>query len=165
MTRRGMYGAVSRVFPNEFQTLFDYPLPTLSAESRYTTNVALQGLFFLNSDIVRKQAAAMAERVKGAGNEEAQVRAAFRIAYQRDPSVDELTPSVELLHEKDPTPDSGNTRAGDTPRISAFDAKPDATSATVKPETPATPATKSKELPLQALCWGLLSSNEFLFLN
>ncbi len=56
MVRRGMYGAVSRVFPNEFQILFDYPLPTLSAERRYTTNVALQRLYFLNNEFVHKQA-------------------------------------------------------------------------------------------------------------
>src|SRR5581483_9646977 len=69
MVRRGMYGAVSRVFPNEFQTLFDFPLPTLSAEKRYTTNVALQRLFFLNNEFVHRQAAALAERVQSAGDE------------------------------------------------------------------------------------------------
>jgi hypothetical protein len=94
MTRRGMYGAVSRVFPNEFQTLFDYPIPTLSAERRYTTNVALQRLYFLNNEFVHKQAEALADRVKAAGNEEAQVRKAFELVYQRDPSADELNFSV-----------------------------------------------------------------------
>jgi hypothetical protein len=89
MLRRGMYGAVSRVFPNEFQTLFDYPIPTLSAERRYTTNVALQRLYFLNNDFVHKQAAALAERVKTAGGDDAQVRKAFEIVYQRDPTADE----------------------------------------------------------------------------
>src|SRR5258708_9941265 len=49
MLRPGMYGAVSPLFPNEFQTLFDYPLPTLSAERRYTTNVPLQRLLFLDN--------------------------------------------------------------------------------------------------------------------
>ena len=42
---------------------------------------------------------ALAERVKGAGNEEAQVRKAFEIVYQRDPSADELSFSVALLHD------------------------------------------------------------------
>ena len=30
---------------------------------------------------------------------------------------------------------------------------------------PAPPAVKKVETPLEALCWALLSSNEFLFLN
>jgi hypothetical protein len=115
MTRLGLYGAVSRVFPNEFQTLFDLPIPTLSAERRYTTNVALQRLFFLNNEFVHKQAAAMAERVRPAGNDEAQMRKAFEIVYERDPSAEELA--------------------------------------------------LSREVPLESLCWALLSSNEFLFLN
>ncbi len=115
MNRRGLYGAVSRVFPNEFQTLFDLPIPTLSAERRYTTNVALQRLFFLNNDFAHKQAAALAERVRPAGNDEAQVRKAFEIVYQREPAAEELA--------------------------------------------------VSREVPIESLCWALLSSNEFLFLN
>ena len=124
MIRRGMYGAVSRVFPNEFQTLFDYPLPTLSAERRYTTNVALQRLFFLNNEFVHKQAAALAERVKGAGNDEAQVRKAFEIVYQRDPSADELSFSVALLHDTS-APTEPATRAEVSFKPAAFAAKPD----------------------------------------
>ena len=106
-----MYGAVSRVFPNEFQILFDYPLPTLSAERRYTTNVALQRLYFLNNEFVHKQAEGLAERVKAAGSEEAQVRKAFEIVYQREPSADELSFSVALLKEPAPAGTEPATRA------------------------------------------------------
>jgi len=151
MIRRGMYGAVSRVFPNEFQTLFDYPIPTLSAERRYTTNVALQRLFFLNNDFVHKQAAAMAERVKDFGGEEAQVRKAFEVVYQRDPSLEELAAALALLHDTTAPPSA------------AAGVKPVAY--TAKPEGAAKSATKQPESPLEALCWALLSSNEFLFLN
>jgi cytochrome c553 len=168
MVRRGMYGAVSRVFPNEFQTLFDYPLPTLSAERRYTTNVALQRLFFLNNEFVHKQAAALAERVKSAGSEEAQVKKAFEIVYQRDPSADELTVSVALLHDTTAVPPvSDPTRAEVNFKPAAFVAKPDgeAKDTMSAPAAPAPPAVKKVETPLEALCWALLSSNEFLFLN
>jgi hypothetical protein len=169
MARRGMYGAVSRVFPNEFQTLFDYPLPTLSAERRYTTNVALQRLFFLNNEFVHKQAAALAGRVKGAGNEEAQVRKAFEIVYQRDPSADELSFSVALLHDTS-APTEPATRAEVSFKPAAFAAKPDGEAKDSMSSAPAaapaaTPAVKKVETPLEALCWALLSSNEFLFLN
>ncbi len=46
---------------------------TISNEFRYTTNVPLQRLFFLNSDVVRKQAQLLAERVKLSAEGEAQV--------------------------------------------------------------------------------------------
>jgi mono/diheme cytochrome c family protein/cytochrome c553 len=167
MSRRGMYGEVSRVFPNDFQTLFDLPIPTLSAEKRYTTNVALQRLFFLNNDFVHKQAAAMAERVRGAGNDDAQVRKAFEIVYQRDPSAEELKVSLELLHEPAPPP----VKAEMSGPSSALAAKPTPQSAGVVASMPAEEAKpaptppKGPETPLEALCWALLSSNEFLFLN
>jgi hypothetical protein len=156
MMRRGMYGEISRVFPNDFQTLFDLPIPTLSAEKRYATNVALQRLFFLNNDFVHKQATAMAERVKNAGGEEAQVRKAFEVVYQRDPSAEELSISVELLHAPAPAPMKAS--------VTAFAAKPAPDPAPVtETKSPASP--KTPETPLEALCWALLSSNEFLFLN
>jgi len=60
-------------------------------------------------------AAALAERVRPAGNDEAQVRKAFEIVYQREPAAEELA--------------------------------------------------VSREVPIESLCWALLSSNEFLFLN
>jgi hypothetical protein len=162
MTRRGVYGAVSRVFPNEFQSLFDYPIPTLSAERRYTTNVALQRLFFLNNDFVRQQAQALAERVKAAGSDEAEVKMAFEIVYQRDPSAAELAASIDLLHQPDPD----LQRAESPVRAVAFAAKPaPGAVATIQSASVNTAVRASKEPPLQALCWALLSSNEFLFLN
>jgi mono/diheme cytochrome c family protein len=162
MVRRGMYGAVSRVFPNEFQTLFDYPIPTLSAEKRYTTNTPLQRLYFLNNEFVHKQAAALAERVKAAGSEEAQVRKAFEIVYQRDPTPDELTTSVALLKQPiEPAKAEANYQAV------AFNAKPAGGGSTMDTAPAPASAAKAKpvETPLEAMCWALLSSSEFLFLN
>jgi hypothetical protein len=129
MNRRGVYGKVSRVFPNAFQVAFDFPGATLSAERRYITTVPQQRLFFLNNPFVSDAAAAMAERVKDAGDDEAQVRKAFLIAYQRDPSADELALMMQFLQ-----------------RDAA--ARPD-----------------SEKSRLQYVCWALLSSNEFLFMD
>ncbi len=168
MTRRGIYGAVSRVFPNEFQTLFDYPLPTLSAERRYTTNVALQRLFFLNNEFVHKQAEALAERVKSETasptNDDAQVRKVFQIVYQRDPTTEELSASVALLHENI---EPSATTAATVMQPVAFAAKPETPPGAMDAPAEAAPKIKAKktETPLQALCWAVLSSNEFLFLN
>jgi hypothetical protein len=152
MIRRGVYGSISRVFPNNFETTFDLPTPTFSAEKRYATNVPLQRLFFLNSPFVERQADGLAQRVRDAGNEEAQVRKAFAIVFQRDPTAAELQTSIEFLHQP----------VAETPQT------PMSNSIAAKPQTPsvesATPAAPSGS-PLKWLCWALLSSNEFLFVN
>ena len=99
MIRRGVYGSISRVFPNNFETTFDLPTPTFSAEKRYATNVPLQRLFFLNSPFVEQQADGLARRVRDAGNEEAQVRKAYAIVFQRQPTAAELQASLDFLHQ------------------------------------------------------------------
>jgi hypothetical protein len=183
MTRRGMYGRISRVFPTDFQVLFDLPTPTLSAEKRYTTNVALQRLFFLNNDFVHEQAAALAAPLKDAGDETAQVKKAFDIVYQRDPSAEETAICLSLLHEAQPTPtgEGGAAVPGTKMASGAAAAKPDlilVADVTTSPEAPGMVDGKSRdgagaksrksrkgESPLEALCWALLSSNEFLYLN
>jgi hypothetical protein len=110
---------------------------------------------------------ALAERVKSAGTEDAQVRKAFEIVYQREPSAEELAASVELLHDTT----APTVKAEASIRTVEFNAKPDSESkveskmdvAAAAPATP--PKAKPVETPLEALCWALLSSNEFLFLN
>jgi Protein of unknown function (DUF1549)/Protein of unknown function (DUF1553)/Planctomycete cytochrome C len=163
MNRRGLYESISRVFPNTIQTTFDFPNATLSAERRYATNVPLQRLFFLNGSFVQKQAEALAKRVLDAGNEEAQVKKAFEIVLQRQPTAAELRDSLELLHS--PAASAPANKAAIPPGASSFAAKPAPAEVSVMapaaPESPAVPA----DSPLKALCWALLSSNEFLFLN
>ena len=168
MTRRGMYGRISRVFPNDFQTLFDIPTPTLSAEKRYTTNVALQRLFFLNNDFVHDQASALAARIKDAGDETAQVKKVFEIAYQRDPSAEELAFCLSLLHEPAAAATDGPAAAPmPTRTVGGFTAKPEPAVLSDAADHPAAKGKKARkgETPLEALCWALLSSNEFLYLN
>jgi hypothetical protein len=161
-----MYGKVSRVFPNDFQTTFDFPTATFSSERRYTTNVPQQRLFFLNNEFVHKQAEALAERVKGAGNEEAQIRKAFSIVYQRQPLADELTASLELLRDTTGAATSASADWKPSNASGGLAAKPEASAATVgtQPEEPKK-AAKPSGSPLKSLCWALLSSNEFLYLN
>jgi hypothetical protein len=111
MNRRGVYGKVSRVFPNSFQVAFDFPGATLSAERRYITTVPQQRLFFLNNPFVSGAASAMAERVKDAGDDEARVRKAFLIAYQRDPTADELALMMQFMRREAGTkPDPEKSR-------------------------------------------------------
>src|SRR4029079_580764 len=62
-TRRLWYGPISRYKLDEFRQLFDFPSPSQSAEKRFSTNVPLQRLFFMNSDFMQQHAEQLAERV------------------------------------------------------------------------------------------------------
>ncbi len=175
MTRRGVYSKVSRMYPNDTLTTFDFPTATYSSEKRYTTIVPQQRLFFLNSEIVHKQAEAMAERVKTEPTEEAQVKKAYQIAYQRLPSAGELAAALELLRSKitpteskpEPLPSGGAAGLAAKPAAGAAMAwadAPKADAAAPKAEG-AESKKKSPDSPLKSLCWALLSSNEFLYVE
>ncbi|MBI4907364.1 MAG: PSD1 domain-containing protein [Acidobacteria bacterium] len=163
MTRRAVYAKVSRMYPNELQTTFDFPAATISIERRYTTNVPQQRLFFLNNEVVHTQAESLAERLRGVAGEEEQVRKAYGIVYQRLPSPDEMTAALELLRAKpvEPAPPAMPS-AG---RAAAM--KPDAPAFSIEnaSETAKAEPSKFKDSPLRSFCWALLSSNEFLYLN
>lgn len=145
--RRGVYAKVSRMYPHPFQATFDLPAATISVEKRFLTNIPQQRLFFLNSTFVRAQAEALAERVKSAGDEAAQVRKTFEIVYQRPPTPEELTASVNFIRmppiaAPPSMADNGNTKEE------------------TKEETK-----KAEDSPLRSFCWALLSSNEFLYID
>jgi hypothetical protein len=169
MVRRGVYAKVSRMYPDDFQATFDVPAATISAERRYVTNVPQQRLFFLNNAVVHKHAEALAERVQFAGGPEAQVTKAFEIVYQRQPTPEELSAAVALV--KTPpyvpsTPVEGKETTSQTPEGAPSsgwtlqaEAKPEA-----KPDEKDA-VEKFKDSPLKSMCWALLSSNEFLFVD
>jgi len=170
MTRRGVYGRVSRMYPNDFLTIFDAPTATISSDFRFTTNVPLQRLFFLNSEFVRKQAELLAARVKPAGEGEAQVRKAYELVYQRQPSPAELTFALDFLKKAESAGVAVSPTAQIVPPVAAggLAAKPEGVPDAMAESTP---AAKDKEpkveklAPIESLCWALLSSNEFLYLN
>jgi mono/diheme cytochrome c family protein len=61
--RRTLYGEVSRFQVNEYLQTFDFPNASLTAERRFSTNVPLQSLYFMNSDFVHRQAEAFVRRL------------------------------------------------------------------------------------------------------
>jgi mono/diheme cytochrome c family protein len=61
--RRTLYGEVSRFQLNEYLQTFDFPNPNLSAERRFSTNVPLQSLYFMNSPFVEAQMDALVRRL------------------------------------------------------------------------------------------------------
>jgi hypothetical protein len=61
--RRTVYGEVSRFQVHEYLQTFDFPNPSLTAERRFSTNVPLQSLYFMNSDFVHRQSQAFVMRL------------------------------------------------------------------------------------------------------
>jgi hypothetical protein len=95
--RRTVYSKVSRYRLDNFLQVFDFPNPSFTAEQRFSTNVPLQRLFFMNSNFVYKQAESLARRVYDQGNDEARIRKAYLILYGRAPTDAELKVGIEFL--------------------------------------------------------------------
>ena len=89
--RRTVYGFVSRRRLNTTLALFDFPNPNSSSPRRITTNIPLQGLFFLNSDFMMQQAAALALRLEKESGPDARAKIgrAYRLLFGRLPSAEE----------------------------------------------------------------------------
>jgi mono/diheme cytochrome c family protein len=168
MTRRGVYGVSSRMFPNTFQLTFDFLTPTISVEQRYTTTIPQQGLFFLNSPMVHNQAAALAERISSESTEEGRVTKAFQIVFQRSPLPEELTASIEFMHRPELLQAQEKLKADAAAAQPAF--KNVANVSTGESGSPEQPDKKAaakmpQNSPLKSFCWALLSSTEFLYIN
>jgi hypothetical protein len=77
---------------------FDCPDATAAVPRRQTSTTALQALNLVNDEFMFDQADRFAERLKQVTNDEAgQVRAAFRLAFQRDPSPAEAAAAARLV--------------------------------------------------------------------
>jgi hypothetical protein len=152
MTRRAVYATVSRLYPGDFQLTFDLPPATLSAEKRFVTNVPQQRLFFLNNNVVHTQAGTIADHLKSLGSEEAQVKKAFELIYQRAPLPEEITASVAYL-KKPPieTVEETSAKKEEMPTKKGDEKAP---ARKVLPDS-----------PLRSFVWALLSSNEFLYID
>ena len=96
-TRRTVYGKISRYKLDQFLQLFDFPAATISAEQRFSTNVPLQRLFFMNSDFIQQQAEKIAQKVQGEPDNRSRVKKAYRTIFGRDPNETELTTALEYL--------------------------------------------------------------------
>ena len=96
-TRRTVYGKISRYKLDQFLQLFDFPAATISAEQRFSTNVPLQRLFFMNSDFVQQQAEKIAQTVQSEPDNRSRVKKAYRAIFGRDPNEAELTMALEYL--------------------------------------------------------------------
>jgi len=193
-TRRTLYGRVSRYKLDDFLQLFDFPSPSISAEQRYATNVPLQRLFFMNSDFVQQQAELLVRRIESEPNAEARIQKAYRLAFGRAATPEEVRLGLEYLRneplkeyeerknaeeekqkktaEKKGTmakqsdaPPSAASGTGEMPDASAMD--PGGMMSGVVPKAG---KEDDKRQLLPVTHWGryvkiLLSSTEFLFIN
>ncbi len=90
---RTVYRFVSRRRLDVRLGLFDFPNPNRTSPQRFGTNTPLQGLFFLNSDLLAEQAQALAERLEMdvGTNVDARIRRGYRLVFGRNPTGEELT--------------------------------------------------------------------------
>ena len=92
MRRRTVYAKVGRFQANETLSLFDLPSAAVTCEQRVVTNVPLQKLFYLNSDIVAVEAEALGMRLKKMG-----LNRGYELLFQRAPSASEKRAAKEFL--------------------------------------------------------------------
>jgi hypothetical protein len=98
--RRMIYQQKPRMQLDDTFGGFDCPDAGQVAPKRNASTTPLQALNLLNSPFLTQQAGFFAERVAKAATEPAdQVRRAFRLAFQREPTDKELSAAVKLVSE------------------------------------------------------------------
>lgn len=95
-TRRTLYGFVSRRRTDTMLNLFDFPNPNATSEKRASTDVPLQRLFLLNSELMADSAAALDKSIEGATPEE-RIRKGYRAVLGRAPSKAELDMGAQFV--------------------------------------------------------------------
>lgn len=96
--KRTVYARISRNGGGGILGLFDFPDPTLSGDQRSVTNVPLQGLFLLNSDLIWREAGRLAERLKtDAPDDSARIHLAYHLLYGRPASESDLRRGLAFL--------------------------------------------------------------------
>jgi hypothetical protein len=78
---------------------FDFADPSVLNGKRQTTTVAPQALFMMNSQFVAEQSRRMAQRlfVEEPSDDATRVARAWRLAYSRPPSDDEVASSLKYV--------------------------------------------------------------------
>ena len=135
MTRRTVYGRVSRYKLDEYLQLFDFPTPSISAEKRFTTTVPLQRLFLMNSDFMQVESEELAKRVAGEPDNRARIRKAYQLVHGREPSAEEVKLGIAYLHEE-PMKEYEETKKPEGGRGGRGGVDTPATAEAAKPATP-----------------------------
>ena len=112
--KRTIYGRISRSAPNRALLLFDFPDPNISLDQRSTTNVPLQTLFFMNSDMIWNDAGLVADRLTGEQDDTAAIRKAYHMVYGRAASEEEVRAALKFLAQAE------NDSGGKKPALQQF---------------------------------------------
>ncbi len=96
--RRTVYQEVRRNFLSPMMLAFDMPQPLSTFGRRTTSNVPAQALIMMNDPFVVEQSKLWAKRLLATGPDDAaRVRAAYALAFSREPSAAEQTTATAFL--------------------------------------------------------------------
>ncbi len=97
--RRAIYWPVLRNSLPEIFEAFDFADPSLPSGSRTVSTVALQSLFFLNSDWIAKESQSAARRIlsESPTNDAVRLERVFRLALSRPPNINEVRVGTQVL--------------------------------------------------------------------
>ncbi len=96
--RRTVYQEVRRNFLSPMMLAFDMPQPLSTFGRRTTSNVPAQALIMMNDPFVVEQSKLWAKRLLAADPDDAaRVRAAYALAFSREPSADEQATAAAFL--------------------------------------------------------------------
>jgi hypothetical protein len=95
--KRTVYGRISRSAPNRVLRLFDFPDPNGGIDQRSATNVPLQGLFFMNSDLMWQEAGIVASRFGIEEGDTASIQKAYRLLFGRQARPEEIQDALDFL--------------------------------------------------------------------
>ena len=110
--RRTVFCKVSRFRLNNYLMIFDFPNPSFTSEQRFSSNVPLQQLYYMNNPFVYKQSGVLADRVHNAPTDEARIEEAYEYVLQRKPTAQELQLGLKFLST---TPDKPGYEVADQP--------------------------------------------------
>jgi hypothetical protein len=98
--RRSIYRVIVRSVPSPFMTTLDCADASTAVAKRNETLTALQALALLNDRFMVRMAEHFSERVRPMGSDTAaQLTAAWRLAFARDPTAEELSPLEAFAKE------------------------------------------------------------------
>jgi len=136
-TRRALYMPIIRNNLYDLFQQFDYPDPSTSTGLRYSSVVSPQALLLMNSDLATNAAHDFAARVfKLSADKEARLRAAYRLAFAREATAEDLRRAENYLTAADASLNSSQQDS-----------------------------TKRELQTWALLCQALMMSNEFIYLR
>ncbi len=94
---RTVYSKISRFRLDPFLQAFDFPNPTFTAEQRFSTNVPVQRLYFMNSAFVYDQSGVLVKRVYSKADDAARISEVYSLLFNRAPTPEELQLGIAFL--------------------------------------------------------------------